>query len=610
MAELAIPFAILGGMYIMSNQDDKTKNNNYNTNVENFQNSNISGQQRPQTTQIPTNYPTEDRNNGGKQDFAKYNGNTVSAKYFEPNTALNAEQKNNPSTYFTSLTGNVIHSSEMKHNNQVPFFGSRVKQAMDINPEGRMDYMTGSGSSFIRKQEQAPLFRPEKSLQYGNGAPINTDFYQDRTRAVVGQKRSHEKPWEEIRVGPGLGKGAGIEGSGGFNSGMEAREKWIDKNVDQLRIATNPKLVYNGVVLPAKAHNPDRGDIGQVHKQLPDKFYQNGPERYLTTTGVVQGQKRRQDYQASQIMLDENRDTTQTGYYGNTGPSENAGASYAPQNHREPFRQTLDCPLDQVTNRKGFQHPNKGDFGIQGHKDTVLPNNRDINSQRPTELGPAVSNFAKAMIAPFVELLRPTKKTNVIGNARVHGNANGINGNKHGYVLNPADRPRTTIKEQTVHRKDHNFVQQAWTADGGAYVDANPVVYGQQRDTTLCNNPGYVGARPSAGGQTVLYNSAYNQELIDKTPTLAQRAPMGGGPRVLNSNLNPTKMRDESTLRQQQLNPPRLENALPPSAQTFGKVDRRTEYGQDIYAQRLANTDLSAFNKNPYTHSLTGIVGR
>ena len=34
-------------------------------------------------------------------------------------------------------------------------------------------------------------------------------------------KKDNVKPWEEISVGPGLGKGY-TSGSGGFNAGMEA----------------------------------------------------------------------------------------------------------------------------------------------------------------------------------------------------------------------------------------------------------------------------------------------------------------------------------------------------------------------------------------------------
>ena len=36
---------------------------------------------------------------------------------------------------------------------------------------------------------------------------------------------------------------------GGFNSGMEARDKWFLKTVDQLRVKNNPKNSYKGQML-------------------------------------------------------------------------------------------------------------------------------------------------------------------------------------------------------------------------------------------------------------------------------------------------------------------------------------------------------------------------
>ena len=50
-----------------------------------------------------------------------------------------------------------------------------------------------------------------------------------------------------------LGKGYSSEGSGGFNSGMEARNYTLPKNIDELRVATNPKVTYGGQVLGAYA---------------------------------------------------------------------------------------------------------------------------------------------------------------------------------------------------------------------------------------------------------------------------------------------------------------------------------------------------------------------
>ena len=88
-------------------------------------------------------------------------------------------------------------------------------------------------------------------MSHVNGTPNNNEFMMERQRSVLTTKMNNVKPWQEIQVGPGLGKGYTSKGSGGFNSGMEERRKHLPKTVDQLRTSTNPKVTYAGQVLRA-----------------------------------------------------------------------------------------------------------------------------------------------------------------------------------------------------------------------------------------------------------------------------------------------------------------------------------------------------------------------
>ena len=96
------------------------------------------------------------------------------------------------------------------------------------------------------------------------------------------------KPFESIRVGPGLDKGYTADGSHGFNAGMESRDKWLPKTVDELRIATNPKQEYdlNGLQGPAQSQIKNVGIEGKMEKYRPDTFFINTQDRWLTTTGA------------------------------------------------------------------------------------------------------------------------------------------------------------------------------------------------------------------------------------------------------------------------------------------------------------------------------------
>ena len=112
----------------------------------------------------------------------------------------------------------------------VPFFGSKVTQSSDVKGyEGLLDIYTGSGNNSVKKEGIAPMFKPEAGLTHIYGAPNTSDYMQDRMKDSLTSKMNNVKPWQEIQVGPGLGKGYSSKGSGGFNSGMEQRAKYSPK---------------------------------------------------------------------------------------------------------------------------------------------------------------------------------------------------------------------------------------------------------------------------------------------------------------------------------------------------------------------------------------------
>ena len=111
----------------------------------------------------------------------------------------------------------------------VPFFGSNVSQPSLSENNDTLNLYTGSGQDNIVKREQAPLFKPEKNMHHIYGTPNTNNFIQERLQMNITDKQNNTKPWDEIRVGPGLNKGFSSEGTGGFNSSMDAREKKIGR---------------------------------------------------------------------------------------------------------------------------------------------------------------------------------------------------------------------------------------------------------------------------------------------------------------------------------------------------------------------------------------------
>jgi hypothetical protein len=293
--EIAIPILALGGLYVVANQNNSKQHKR--PLLENFQTAGARPNSLPNTNIPPQNYPISNLNQLVDTVQEYPNPNVATDKYFNQNYFEKKKNEgvrvgNIPQQIY-SMNGNYLDSQEFKHNNMVPFYGGKVKgYTYDMNvAETVLDNMAGTGSQVIKKIEQAPLFKPEDNINWAFGAPNNSDFYQSRVNP--GMKSNNVKPFAPVYVGPGLNQGFSAEGTGGFNSGMEARDMWIDKTVDQLRVATNPKMEYtlDNHEGPANANIKNLGIIGRVEKQKPDTFFINTQDRWLTTTGAEKAQR-------------------------------------------------------------------------------------------------------------------------------------------------------------------------------------------------------------------------------------------------------------------------------------------------------------------------------
>ena len=590
--ELALPIIVLGGMYVISNQDN-TKPPKKEGFIQN--NTTLTKNQvkaLPNTNTQPRNFPT----NGISElkENPKYypSPNAATDKYFQQ--SVYEEKAESNTNMYKSLTGNNVSTSDLKHNNMVPFFGSKVTQLTSNynNNESRLDNMNGSGSQRISKREMAPLFKPEQNMQWAHGTPNTSDFIQSRINPSTSM--ANVKPFQEVRVGPALNQQDGVLGSGGFNSGMAARERWIPKSVDELRTANNPKVTYGGVILGGKSDVTNRGIMGKMEKNRPDTYFINSPERYFTTTGLQKAQTAR----GIELLKPENRETTTQEYFGTAGEGE-VEASYVSGKYQQPMRPQLDPNIKHITNayHKGG---NTGDNGFKGYKDSVLGNNRMLTTRQ--EYG-AVSSFAKAIVAPLMDLLRPTRKENVVGNLRPSGNA--ATAVTAGVVYNPAERTKTTIREMTENRPDHMFVNNQQGIGGYGYtVNEQQPTY-QQRDTTGCEYIG-IGGNTGATSNAPTYNAAYNAHLINKEPISRGRVPTTSNAPLFNgeSNTNIHIDKRDCDRNNNRMWVPQQVTSVSATTQQIGSTTTRSEYGLDINCQRNQSNILDAFNSNPYTKSL------
>lgn len=602
--EIVIPLIALGGMYVISNQSSNKKKN------ENFTNMGIrsnlatarSDSYLPNATIPPQNYPVENLNQVSNTVQEFKNPNAATDKYFNQNvyeqrTIYNEDVSNDPQQVY-SLTGNYLDSNQFKHNNMKPFIGGKIygNNYSAKTAESQLDNMVGAGSQTIEKIEQAPLFKPEDNMSWAYGTPNNSDFFQSRQTPAM--RVNSVKPFETVMVGPGLDKGYGVGGSGGYNSGMEARDKWLPYTVDQLRVETNPKMEYKltNHEGPANSVIKQSGNIdtqGRVEKQRPDTFFINSQDRWLTTTGASKGETLR----SIQEMGIVKRKDAPTDYAGVAGPGD-VQASYAPENF-EPAKK-LDSKGTSINHSSAVGRGPLDEAHKVKKSFTNYHNNRSTLKQ-PDRMRSGFSGAIGAVIAPLLDILRPTLKEETVNNIRIYGDVS--TSVSKGPVYNPMDTTPTTIRETTLHSQGFNINNQKESIYVNNYSSPDLT----QRDTTSASYDGPPGGAANGWGD-MNYSAAYRQHNNDiKSSTIGNRTNQGGT-QIFNQAMN-IHCKDDCDRFAGRMNPAfSTTGAMPPSAETYGSINMPQYYDECANCDRIKPDILNAFKNNPYTHSLTNSV--
>ena len=612
--EIAIPLIALGGMYIISNQK-KEHSDKKSISKENYVNmgirSNLAtktsqqyGNYLPNTDIPPQNYPVSNQAEVIDTIQQYPNPNVATDKYFNQNLFEKTARQGGASIGqniqdIYSMTGDYLKSDEFKHTNMLPFNGGKVKgRTYDMNiAESVLDNMNGSGSQIIKKSEQAPLFKPEDNIQWAYGMPNQSDFFQSRVNPGI--KNNNVKPFEPVMVGPGLNKGYSNDGSGGFNSGMEARDKWLPKNVDELRVDTNPKLEYelSGHEGPADSFIKNALSAqmhGRVEKQRPDTYFVNGEDRWLKTTGA----SKRETLRSIQEMGVIKRTDLQSNYTGPAGAVD-INAGYAPENYEPSKRLEVFGGGVGPSKATGKGPSTDKDGFLKSH--TNYANNRSTVKQ-PDNIRSGFGGAIGAVIAPIMDIFKPTRKDETMHNIRIYGEA-GTTVSK-GYVYNPQESTSTTIKETNLHAIDFNINNQKESIYVNNYVAPD----GTQRDST---STGYYNAPGGAatGYGDMNYEAAYSQHNNDiKSQTINGRTNVGGT-QIFNQTMNINNLKSDTDRLDGRYNPAFSKtNSLPPSAETYGSVNAPQYYNESANANRINPDILSSLKSNPYVFSFNSVV--
>ena len=309
-------------------------------------------------------------------------------------------------------------AERMVHNNMVPFFSEKQAGESIDNYERygnittrKMDQFTGSlnDEMYRPKTERRPLFNPMVGLTNVYGSPVKTSEFEGRY--VPSKERRNEKPFQEVRVTPGLN----LPYHAVSNVGFHDPYRILPKNIDELRTLDNPQISYSPPVKWGQV-STERAARPNVNVYKPPTFVENerlpeyikgrvkqcldpGARERLPTKAYYDKEKIRDNFDVRNLATD-NRGVNSTDWVG-------------PIN----YNVTKESVIGKVNiNRQNFEHPGPSNIGIDDTNRSYILNriglvpsltNRNIHNQEESgNIGTSTSDklytYDKSGIKPGI----------------------------------------------------------------------------------------------------------------------------------------------------------------------------------------------------------------
>ena len=279
-------------------------------------------------------------------------------------------QCNDPMSY------GVMPNDELVHNNMNPCYSIKHGYGSnDLHNETVMNYknelFTGNlQNSWNKKREIQPHFSPCVNKTNIYGTQVRTD--EEQSRYIPGRYRQNEKPFESIKVTPGLGLGAHDVGTHGLHSTYVCPYKTIDE------LHVKPKITYEGRVIPGMK-GQERPVQAKVTSYRPPSFKTTTQEDLLPLYGEIDGPKTRENF----IMRDTDRSHQHFEYTGGAYNSADALEKNIPEYMRELHKIsnkpvfTLPNPLHKFAKNELCHNPNLESYNLPfTNKDQIIENEK------------------------------------------------------------------------------------------------------------------------------------------------------------------------------------------------------------------------------------------
>jgi hypothetical protein len=191
---------------------------------------------------------------------------------------LEIQQNWTPFAEGGDMTYGIFKKDELKHNNMQPFFrrrddavdlidGKMTDEINSTNNYTKMELFTGSSKNYYPKEAPPAFFEPMKDVHFVNGTPNQTAELIDRY--IPGNQRQGEKPFQPVKVQPGLGLGYNEESKTGFHDPYRAPQITIDFQ----RVGNRIQKSNPGVVIPGQKGQKQPVDP-VVAKRRPEKVFE------------------------------------------------------------------------------------------------------------------------------------------------------------------------------------------------------------------------------------------------------------------------------------------------------------------------------------------------
>ena len=634
--EFLILSAVLGTGYVL-NKNKKDDAHPDDINVDSPLYNDVDNMLEPNRKLIRNDYsdkklPLEFKDRYGNQ----IGDNRLISENKGPNEMLNevtrnAQRESVSSIYGYSLTGEKIDPKKFVHNNMVPFFGGSVKQNVDEYATNTiLDTYTGNDITYQKKKEIPSMFDPQANVGNPYGTSNLSGYQQERY--IPSNKRANDTPIERTYVGPGLNNGYTAKPDGGFQQ-MAKRDYIMPKSVDELRVKTNPKMVYQGRINPGKKISRT-GKIGQVKKRTPEGFFVNTPDRLFTAVGQQTAPKLR----PAHIMKITNREKN--------GPDNHYGPAVSTQTKASQRAKVAKSRRIALPS-SGMRHLDGGgrwsinskskskrelhDYGKSGYR--LKPNSRQRTQKCSQPINLKGDRYQGR--APNDPKLKLTKNVGHEMNEKWTSNVQMTN--RGIMVVNPDMKAKTTTRETTLYSSETagiakgNIAPRVYNPDmkaktttrettlyssettGIAKGNIAPRVYNPDdyakttiRQTTLSDYTGNADGPKQQRSR----ESAMNATVRTLREDISRgRAPTKVGPKLITgkghikmttrkSNKLNKIIAQRSHIKSSRAQIPNIEN---------NKINF-TKQRKDIKSQNIANRldtyMVDAFKQNPYTQSL------